>query len=405
MLKTEAEKCNSYKEEWLSNCGILFDEVKVKEDLVYNKYSGELIGYCNLDNIGNAVMDLEKIILSRESVTAKFVLVLMVRGIATTLKFPLAAFATQNISSDLLFPILWSAIFLLEIHLKLKVLFLTCDGASANRKCFKMNTFPGHEKVHLSLHPVDKSRKVYFISDVPYLLKTARNRFSNFFSHKNTRRLWKNGKDISWMHIARLFEEHCEFNMYTPVPKLTRKHVDLNAFSYMKVSLAAQIFSDSVAFALEDLYGDEVEETVIFIKNMNKFFDILNVRSMVEGRNKRNNNLNPFFSASDERFSWLMVDFLNYFREWEEGISKRVGNFTKNERASMCLSHQPITGIKISVTSICECTKFMLNKGAREQNSFLLLCSIKILLNNTLAITDIKVDTIEIQQSMKLDTR
>jgi hypothetical protein len=365
MLHTEAEKCNSYKEEWHSYCGILFDEVKVKEDLVYNKYSGELIGYCNLDNIGNTIMDLENTLLSRESTVAKYVLVLMVRGIVTSLKFPLAAFATQSISADFLYPILWTAISLLEIHLKLKVLFLTCDGASANRKFFNMHKFPGIETVHYSINPFDSSRKVYFISDVPHLLKTARNCFSNSFSHKNTRRMWRNGKDISWMHVVRLFEDHCEFNMYTPVPKLTRKHVDLNAFSYMKVSLAAQIFSDSVAYALEDLYGEEITETVSFIKIMNKFFDILNVRSLVEGRNKRNSNLNPFTSTSDERLSWLVGDFKNYFRDWERSVDQRQGNFTKKEKASMGLSHQTLTGLEITVNSICECTKFMLNKGAK----------------------------------------
>jgi hypothetical protein len=43
---------------------------------------------------------------------------------------------------------------------------------------------------------------------------------------------------------------------------------------------------------------------------INKFFDILNVRSLVAGRNKRNCNLNPIFSTSDERLSWLVGDFI-----------------------------------------------------------------------------------------------
>lgn len=84
--------------------------------------------------------------------------------------------------------------------------------------------------------------------------------------------LWRNGKDISWVYIVRLFEEHCVFNLYTPCPKLSRNHIDLNAFTYLKVNLVAQVLSSSVANALEDNYDESVSETVPFIRNMNKFF-------------------------------------------------------------------------------------------------------------------------------------
>jgi hypothetical protein len=36
--------------------GLLHDEIKIKADLVYNKHSGELIGFMNLDDVGNAVI-------------------------------------------------------------------------------------------------------------------------------------------------------------------------------------------------------------------------------------------------------------------------------------------------------------------------------------------------------------
>lgn len=77
----------------------------------------------------------------------------------------------------------------------------------------------------------------------------------------------------------RLYEEHCEQNLYTPCPKLTRGYIDLNAFSRMKVRLAAQVLSETVANSLEMLFDESVSETVTFIRMMNKFFDCLNVRS------------------------------------------------------------------------------------------------------------------------------
>ncbi|CAC5400612.1 unnamed protein product [Mytilus coruscus] len=82
-------------------------------------------------------------------------------------------------------------------------------------------------------------------------------------------------------------------------------------------------------------------------------------------RNKRNPDLNPYNSPSDERLRWLKEDFLNYFSEWEQAVMNRVGNFTLKERKGMLLSHQTITGLKISVHSIVASVKFLLNSVAK----------------------------------------
>ena len=46
LVSSEAKKNGLYDEKWRSNVGLLFDEIKIKDDLVYDKHSGELIGYC-----------------------------------------------------------------------------------------------------------------------------------------------------------------------------------------------------------------------------------------------------------------------------------------------------------------------------------------------------------------------
>lgn len=101
MLKREAKKYNMFNVELQSYVGILFDEVKVKEDLVYDKVSGELIGYCHLDSIGNHTLDMKHIMKASDGNIAKYVLLLMVCGVYSSLKFPLAGFATQAVSSDI----------------------------------------------------------------------------------------------------------------------------------------------------------------------------------------------------------------------------------------------------------------------------------------------------------------
>ena len=82
--------------------GQLHYEIKIKADLVYNKHSGELISFMNLDDVGNAVLNMEQNMdEQRPHQLAKSVLVQLVRGIATDLQFPLAHFATGGITADI----------------------------------------------------------------------------------------------------------------------------------------------------------------------------------------------------------------------------------------------------------------------------------------------------------------
>lgn len=34
-------------------CGIVFDEMKVKENLVYDKFTGSVVGFINLGDVNN----------------------------------------------------------------------------------------------------------------------------------------------------------------------------------------------------------------------------------------------------------------------------------------------------------------------------------------------------------------
>ncbi|CAC5399626.1 unnamed protein product [Mytilus coruscus] len=150
---------------WKNYVGILFDKIKIKSDLVYDKHTGELIGYCNLDKVGNQIMDMERSFKEGSSNDiAKYMLVLMVRDVATDLKFPLAGFATLSITADFLCPIIWKAIRILETSAaQLKVLFLTCDGASANRIFLNLQG-QVNDFVYFTENPFSEDvRKIYFV--------------------------------------------------------------------------------------------------------------------------------------------------------------------------------------------------------------------------------------------------
>ena len=66
----------------------------------------------------------------------------MVRGIFFKLEFPYAHFGTENVTGDLLFPIIWEGIHQLEV-IGLNVIIVTADGSSPNRIFFQMHTGVG----------------------------------------------------------------------------------------------------------------------------------------------------------------------------------------------------------------------------------------------------------------------
>ena len=107
---------------------LLMDEMKIQENLVWDKHNGELIGYVDLGDINYAAM-------SKVTTVAPHVLVFLIRSIVNPFKFSLANFVTDDISASQMFPLLWKAISVCEKG-SLKVIIVILDGASPNRKIF-----------------------------------------------------------------------------------------------------------------------------------------------------------------------------------------------------------------------------------------------------------------------------
>ena len=160
-------------------CALLLDEMKLKEKLVYDKFDGEIIGFTDLGDVNNEILNLERQ-SSEHPPVAKHLLTLMVRGIFFKLDFPYAHFASETVTGDLLFPIVWKAVEYIEA-IGLKIICITADGASPNRKLFRMHRKAGDKGIVYKTPNVfaKEERSVYFISDPPHLIKTSRNCFSH----------------------------------------------------------------------------------------------------------------------------------------------------------------------------------------------------------------------------------
>ena len=110
---------------------------------------------------------------------------------------------------------------------------------------------------------------------------------------------------------------------------------------------------------------DEVEETANFCQLMNDFFDGCNVRSVHEHERKQNKLLAPHEKCDDPRFMWLTETFLQYFFNWKEEINSKAEEFTKDQMGRMFISIQTFEGLQISVHSLIECTKFLLESEVK----------------------------------------
>ena len=183
--------------------------MKIQENLVWDKHTGELIGFVNLGDT-----DLNYATLQKSNEIASHVLVFLLRSEVNPLKFTFANFATSNATSVQLFPLFWKAVGILEENCGVKVVGVTCDGASANRSMFRMHlnmTRVGdvNEDVDVTYRTLnvmaDEERYIYFIGDPPHLIKTARNCLANSLARRCTRSMWNDGKFLTWNHISKLY--------------------------------------------------------------------------------------------------------------------------------------------------------------------------------------------------------
>lgn len=106
--------------------------MKIQEDLVLEKNSGELIGFIGLrdENLNFAT-------LKDASQIAAHVSVFLIRSIGNPLSFILANFTTAGITAFRLFPIFWRAV---AIFQKQRPIAAVTDGAKPNHKFFRVHS-------------------------------------------------------------------------------------------------------------------------------------------------------------------------------------------------------------------------------------------------------------------------
>ena len=275
-------------------------------------------------------------------------------------------FILGSLTSYQLVPVFWKIVAVLEISLNLKVVAAVNDGASPNRKFFNLHVeLSGNSTpsvIYKTYNVFAMSRFIFFFADSPHLIKTARNCLYNSGSGSRSRFMWNDGQHLLFQHIANLYYSDQEFGLHV-LPKLTLDHIMLTSYSKMKVKLATQVLSRSVAIALRESDNEEVCGTAMFCQMLNDFFDCTNVRSTTEYNRKKNMMIKPYSSCDDERLTWLKEVFLKYLQDWKKSTLHRPGQFSADERGKMFLSPQTYEGLQISVYAHVEAIQFLLKEG------------------------------------------
>lgn len=246
---------------------LTFDEMAIKKRLDWD--GNQFIGYVNR-GFGVQNNDLEE---------AKEALVLLVVGINTNWKIPIAYFLVNGMSSDEKLGVVQNALRLLH-QVNVKCVGLTFDGLQCNLSL--ASKLGAKLDINIMqpyfLHP-STSEKVFILLDACHMIKLVRNLFSDLKVLMDV-----HGNVIKWEHIEELEKLQCEEGLVL-ANRLKRNHVIFQK-QKMKVKLAVQVLSSSVSTSLRYLAEDlqlntfkNAKGTADFCQMFDRLFDVCNCKS------------------------------------------------------------------------------------------------------------------------------
>lgn len=232
--------------------------------------NGKVSGYVDLGT------DIEN---DETNPIAKDALVMMVVSLDSSWKIPIAYFLINGITSVTNTGLITDALIRLS-NIGIEVTSVTLDGPAEHFSTMKAlgASFDLLNLRPFFPHPCE-NRNVFVICDPYHLLKLMRNSLGAQKVLKD-----RSGNSIEWRYIENLQRLQEEEGLRAG-NKLKKRHIQYWKMK-MKVSLAAQTLSSSVADSIEicnlDLHLKEFEgseATVRFIRCVDRVFDFLNSRN------------------------------------------------------------------------------------------------------------------------------
>lgn len=309
---------------------LVIDEMAIKQEVIYNKYSGQYYGGIDLGNFGHA--EGNKSCQNDNPIMATNALVFMAVSLNESWKVPIGYFLIKGLSSIERANLLKLVLEALQLH-HCNVYSVTFDGATTNLgmcEVFGANFKYGTNFQPYFINPITQE-PCYVFLDLCHMIKLVRNTLGEY----KTLRIAKKEK-IEWYFIEQLYKLQCDEGLRAG-NKLTRKHIHFEN-NKMNVKLAMQTLSASVSKSLiflSQLPDKEIQDkfstsipTAQFCQNFNDMADILNCK-------------NKF---SKEEFNCPLTDN-NYSRlkMHAENFEKYIVNLT-NAKETPILKTQRKTG-------------------------------------------------------------
>ena len=120
--------CTYINHEQSCICDLLWWPNLYREDLIYDRETGTLIGYTDLGEVNNHLQAFERSVSGDLKECRESILSFMVKGLFTPFKFPYVHFSASKPSGDNIFPLFWEVVKRLErIGLKVTSVML-CQG-------------------------------------------------------------------------------------------------------------------------------------------------------------------------------------------------------------------------------------------------------------------------------------
>ncbi|XP_062964730.1 DNA transposase THAP9 isoform X1 [Cynocephalus volans] len=249
-------------------CSLIIKSISLKQQLQWDPSSHSLQGFMDF---GLGKLDADEMPLASETV------LLMAVGIFGHWRTPLGYFFVNTASGYLQAQLLRLTIGKLS-DIGITVLAVTSDATAHSVQMAKVLgiRIDGDNMKCTFQHPSSSSQQIAYFFDSCHLLRLIRNAFQNFQSIQ-----FINGT-AHWQHLVELvaLEEQELSNMERVPNKLAnlKNHI-------LKMNCAAQLFSESVASALEYLQSlglppfQNCMGTIYFLRLVNNLFDIFNGRN------------------------------------------------------------------------------------------------------------------------------
>lgn len=249
-------------------CSLIADEMSIRQQRIWTgtKYEGLVDMGIGMDT-------------SDQKASQAFVLLVVSLTQGWTL--PIAYFFIQSLTGEMKANIINIALH--KCHeAGVKIVSLTFDGCKSNINCMKFLGcyIDNHENMNTTFQHPNGDYKIAIFLDVCHMVKLVRNLLESkkeFYGESDA--------VIKWSLILQLHNLQEENSLHL-ANKLTLRHVQFRN-EIMKVKLATQLLSNSVAKAIEFCDKElkltkfeHSEATVKFLKLINDIFDILNSRNL-----------------------------------------------------------------------------------------------------------------------------